>query len=106
MKVELGKYRSSGAQIFSDRDKGIVARKELKLDEIDSNSEKAIVVIPSDTWSINSSFFGGLFEGSLKKMSKQEFQDKYEFVFNDGEQISAALIDNINDDIDYVLNNL
>ncbi|MBO5292732.1 MAG: hypothetical protein J6B10_06075 [Lachnospiraceae bacterium] len=106
MKVELGKYRSSGAQVFSDRMKGIQARKELKLDDMDEREGKVCVVIPSDTWSINSSFFGGLFEGSLKKMNKTQFREKYEFIFNDGEKINSTLEENISDDIDYVLNNL
>ncbi len=106
MEIVLGKYRSSGSQIFSDRDIGVKARAELGLDAMESGSEEIKVIIPSDTWSVNSSFFGGLFEGSLKKMNKEEFLQKFRFVYNTGESLNPDLWENIEDDIQYVINNL
>ena len=55
---------------------------------------------------VNSSFFGGLFEGSLKKMNKEEFLQKFRFVYNTGESLNPDLWENIEDDIQYVINNL
>ena len=64
-KINLLNFRSNGSKIFSGRDKGIDARQKLKLNELDLQEETIEVIVPKDTWSINSSFFGGLFESSI-----------------------------------------
>ena len=105
IKIEISKYRSSGAKIFTGRDNGIEARKELKIDELESKYEKITVIIPSDTWGINSSFFSGLFETSIKADYKA-FLDRYQFTYNNGKELDASLRDNIDRDIKYVLDNI
>ena len=78
-KINLLNFRSNGSKIFSGRDKGIDARKKLKLNELDSQEQKIEVIVPKDTWSINSSFFGGLFESSIINLKEDGFRKKYIF---------------------------
>ena len=67
MEIRIKKYRKNGARIFTGRDNGVEARKDFQLNDIDAKGDSVTVLIPSDTWGINPSFFGGLFEGSIKK---------------------------------------
>ncbi len=52
--VYIDKYKDEGARIFTDRDRGIEARKELGLDQLEQ-SGKVIVLLPQDTWGVNPS---------------------------------------------------
>lgn len=99
---KIAPYRKSNAKIFTDRDNGVNARMELELDAIDAKEDEVIILIPSDTWGINPSFFGGLFEGSIKKYGVN-FRNKYHFKYSNGEEISESLNKDIDDDIDHVL---
>ena len=76
-KINLLNFRSNGSKIFSGRDKGIDARKKLKLNELDSQEQKIEVIVPKDTWSINSSFFGGLFESSIINLKEDVEKNIY-----------------------------
>ena len=105
-KINLHNYRSSGSKIFSGRDKGCQARISLDLDKLDHTEETVIVSIPKDTWAINSSFFGGLFEASVIELSEDKFRKKYQFQFDDGSDLSEELKCNINDGIFDALNEI
>lgn len=98
----IAPYRKNNAKIFTDRDNGVKAREELKLSEHDEAGEEVVILIPSDTWGINPSFFGGLFESSIKKYGTK-FREKYIFKYSNGDEISESLNKDIDDDIDYVL---
>lgn len=104
-RIKLSKYRGNGAKIFTDRDNGVKARKELELNELDNGTDTIYVVLPSDTWGINPSFFGGLFEESVKKFG-DNFRDKYVFVYSQDKEIGESLNKDIDYDIDYVLRNM
>lgn len=104
-KIKLSSYRGNGAKIFTDRDNGVRARKELKLDDLDNKEDIIHVILPSDTWGINPSFFGGLFEESVRKFGKK-FRDKYVFLYSNNKEISDSLDKDIDYDIDYVLRNM
>lgn len=106
IKINLHQYRTGTSKIFSGRDKGIGVRKEKKLDEIDKNSEQVVVSIPKDTWTINSSFFGGLFEKSVIDLGREKFLEKYTFVFDDGSVLSSELRQNIDEGIHDALNEI
>ena len=97
--INLLNFRSNGSKIFSGRDKGIDARKKLKLNELDSQEQKIEVIVPKDTWSINSSFFGGLFESSIINLKEDGFRKKYIFKFDDGAALSEELQHNIDEGI-------
>ena len=61
IEVSIADYKGKNAKIFTGRDNGVIARKELKLEQ--KEKEGVIIIkIPNDTWGINPSFFGGLFE--------------------------------------------
>ena len=64
------------------RPEGEKARKDLKLDEFDKNDESIEIIIPDDTLSVNSSFFSGMFQKSLKELGEEEFRKKYIFKCN------------------------
>lgn len=103
--VKISQYRNNGAKIFTGRDKGIKARGELDLNSLDEIDEIVKVLIPSDTWGINPSFFGGMFEGSIKKL-RRKFEDKYIFMYSNGKELNESLKRDISDNIEYVIRNI
>jgi hypothetical protein len=105
-KISISKYREQGAKIFTDRDRGLKARNELGLDQIEENNDEVTIILPADTWGINPSFFGGLFETSLKKYGKSGFEEKYHFEYTNGQTLKEALIEDIDDDIGYVIRSI
>ena len=105
-KFNLQKYRRPNSKIYSGRDNGIAARKELKLNDFDKNDLSALVIFPKDTWAINSSFFGGLFETSVMSLREEKFRKKYRFQFDNGDELSPELLDNINQGIFDALNEI
>lgn len=104
--INLVNFRSSGSKIFSGRDKGIAARNKLKLNEFDLINDYAEVLIPKDTWSMNSSFFGGLFEQSIIDLKEEKFREKYRFKFEDGTSLTEELQHNVNEGIFEALNEI
>lgn len=104
-RVKISPYRNNGARIFTGRDKGIEARVALNLDVLDEEDEIVNVLIPSDTWGINPSFFGGMFEGSIKKFGSK-FVDKYQFMYSNGEELNESMKRDIADNIEYVIRNI
>ncbi len=106
VKINLSRFRGEGSKIFSGRDKGVKARKELNLNELDNSNEEISIIIPRDTWSINSSFFGGLFESSIIKLNENDFRRKYKFKLDDGSDLNDDLQRNIDECIFEALNDI
>ena len=78
--IEIEKYRGHNSTVFTGRPEGKLARKDLKLDEKDTDGLTYVVVIPKNTTSFNSSFFLGLFFDSIKQFgSIEKFYEKYSF---------------------------
>lgn len=102
--VNIGMYKEAGARIFTDRDTGIRARKELGLDSLEKKG-KIVVLLPEDTWGVNPSFFGGMFETSIKVMGDR-FRQNYVFQYSDGTELNDSLRENIESDYDYVMRGL
>lgn len=66
--------------VFSGRDRGIAARAEFNLDEIDRIYSSVEVVLPSTLYTLTSSFFLGLFGESVRKCgSVTSFEEKFKF---------------------------
>lgn len=103
--VDLSPYKREEERIFTNRDNGIRARKELKLEELEREEGCIEVLLPNELWSINPSFFGGMFESSIKEF-KQEFWKKYVFLYVNRDELSDELKDSIEYDYDYVLNHM
>lgn len=78
-------FAAFGGPVFVGRDKGIAARQKASLDEIDKKADAIVVVkIPDDTYSVNSSFFLGLFGKSIRKAgSREAFLKKFHFQMPD-----------------------
>ena len=102
--VNIEKYKEEGARIFTDRDIGVAARKELGLDRLEKDG-RVTILLPEDTWGVNPSFFGGMFETSIKNMG-DKFRQNYTFKYSDGTELNDSLKKNIEDDYDYVVRGL
>lgn len=74
-------FANLGGPVYIGREKGEAARKKLHLEILDSDKEmSAIVTIPATTYSINSSFFLGLFGPSIRAAGTREaFLNKFTF---------------------------
>ena len=77
--IDLEKYRSGNSRIFSGRDRGEAARRAANLDVLDRSGEKVLVIVPSNVRSVNSSFFLGMFEDSIKLLGREGFEERYSF---------------------------
>ena len=97
-RVDISKYKGQKYKVLSGVDRGKEVRKELNLDGIDLQSEKVYFTIPEDVYSLNCSFFSGLFQESLKKLGEKRFREKYQFECTD------IIRKNIEDGIFYILN--
>ena len=88
-----------GGPVYTGRPNGEAARAKSGLDEFDRQVEgKAIVQIPNETFSVNSSFFLGLFGLSVRHAgSREAFLRKYEF------DVPDYLKDSIEDGISLAL---
>ncbi len=101
--IKMRKYQTEGAKLFSGRPEGAAARKELNLNDLDNDDKNYSVVLPDDTISFNSSFFGGLFEESVIRLGREGFVKKYSFVLENGSDISDYLKGDIEEGINDAL---
>jgi hypothetical protein len=73
-------FSKLGGPVYIGRSRGEMVRKKLDLEKIDNSDKKVKVIIPSTTFSVNSSFFLGLFGDSVKKCGNREnFMEKFIF---------------------------
>jgi hypothetical protein len=76
--ISLAKY-SQGIGILAGRDRGKAVREAEGLDAVDRSRTPVIVQIPEDVFSVNSSFFLGMFEKSINALGEDEFRRVYAF---------------------------
>src|SRR4051812_30429827 len=91
VKIDLGKY---GGPVFVGREAGESARRRSHLDKYDGMDGRVKIVVPEGTYSVNSSFFLGMFDKSIKKLGTREaFIEKFEFQYPEhlAESIEAAI---------------
>lgn len=94
--INLQQYKIPNSKILSGRDFGTQVRQKLKLDEIDKTEEQVIIVIPDDIWSLNSSYFIGVFEKSIHYLGEENFRKKYLFQYSNNyilENIEQGIAD-------------
>lgn len=91
-RIDLDSYRSKSSRVFAGRSRGEAVRTAAKLDEEDRSAETVEVRIPEDTFSVNSSFFLGMFGESIRTLGEEKFKEKYHFV---GKEISRVLEDGV-----------
>lgn len=78
--VNLGSYSDKNIGILAGRERGATVRKAVGLDEADVSGRRVRIVIPAEIYSVNSSFFLGMFETSILTLGADEFIRRYEFV--------------------------
>jgi hypothetical protein len=84
IRVDLAEVRTSAeSRVFSGRDRGEAARRKFGLPKLDTSDDIVTVVIPTDTYSINTSFFLGMFGDSIRKLGRAPFLEKYRFECGD-----------------------
>lgn len=98
--IDLAKY-SQGVSVLAGRDRGYAVRKAEALDSLERDykpgDEPVLVRIPETVLSVNSSFFLGMFEKSIRDLGADGFRSAYRFEGNGAEQtvadgIRAALL--------------
>jgi hypothetical protein len=73
-----------GGPVYAGRPRGELARKHLGLDQMDESPAHIEVRIPETTYSLNSSFFLGLFGPSVVRFkTRNRFLEKYHFTAPD-----------------------
>lgn len=78
--IDLAQVRTSPeSRVFSGRERGLSARQKFNLDRLDRGPGTAAVVIPSNTYSMNMSFFLGMFGDSVRSLGREGFNRKYRF---------------------------
>lgn len=82
--IDLEKYRTPNAKIFTGRDRGEEVRVKSEIDRFANEFDNVEIHIPSDLFSINPSFFEELFINVVKKYKEDGFFKKFIFK-NDGE---------------------
>lgn len=84
VRIDLTEARTAPeSRVYSGRDRGEAARRKFGLARLDASDEAVTVVIPPDTYSMNMSFFLGMFGDSIRKLGREGFLQKYEFECKD-----------------------
>ncbi len=78
--AQIINFEQLGGPVYAGRPKGEKAREQFELDKEDGAGGVVRVVIPDDAFSLNSSFFLGLFGPSVRALGGREgFTKKYAF---------------------------
>lgn len=68
------------SKVFTGRDRGELVRKTSKIDDIENSYDNVTIIIPDNVYSINPSFFEELFINVVKKLGKERFLQKFNFI--------------------------
>jgi hypothetical protein len=79
--LDLNNFRTApGNKIFSGRPRGEEVRRKANIASIEREEDVSIIVlIPNDTFTVNLSFFLGLFGESLQQYGRPWFEQHYSF---------------------------
>lgn len=77
--INLELYKTPGARIFTGRDRGEEVREKSNLNECYNNNDTIIIIIPSDTITINPSFLEEFFKDVVLKFGSEVFLKKSKF---------------------------
>lgn len=97
-RIDLSKCQGRTYKVLSGVDLGKNARQEYKLDVLDTQDQVVTFSVPESVYSLNSSYFAGLFQKSLSVLGEHGFREKYKF------ECSEIIQANIEDGIFYVQN--
>lgn len=86
--IDLRKYHQVGVGVLAGRERGEFVRSREELDRLDDDARfTATVVIPDWVFSVNSSFFLGMFSESIRKLGAEEFRKRYFFEGPNAERV-------------------
>ena len=97
--IDLNKYRTPGAKVFTGRDRGEEVRRKSKIDELESSSDIIEIIVPIDLYSINPSFLEEFLVNVVSKLKRRKFLEKFSFI-NDG---SYKIEEDLEESIDRIL---
>ncbi len=89
--INLADYQTKNAKVFTGRPRGEDVRVRSKVDELEANSQLITVIIPETISSINPSFLEELFKNVVKKLGKDKFLHKFNFINNGRYKIQIDL---------------
>jgi hypothetical protein len=78
-------------------ERGVAARDEFKLDELDQGADEVVVLVPSDMRTLTPSFLQGLFAGSVSHLGELGFFKHYKF------DAPAHILDDVRAGVDRIL---
>ena len=78
-RIDLSVINGQKFKVLSGVELGEKARKEFNVDLLDSQQNKVVFFVPDDVYSVNSSFFSGLFQKSIKTLNEKRFREQYTF---------------------------
>ncbi|HAT4310217.1 hypothetical protein ACV30B_02395 [Clostridium perfringens] len=77
--INLIQCKKNNSKVLSGRDIGSKWRKNFRLDNLDLTDDIVRIIVPDELYSINISFFLGLFGQSVRNLGKDKFKEKYNF---------------------------
>ncbi len=99
-RIDLSKHKGKTYRVLSGADLGEEVRNALNLDILDNQAGSVTFYIPESVYSLNSSFFSGLFQKSIRNLSEKKFREHYKF------ECTEIIRENIEDGIFYILNTM
>lgn len=84
--IDLAKFTGERrVRNLSGKERGVAARVDLRLDEIDRGPDEVTVIVPDFLDTISPSFFQGLFSESIRTLKGRDaFLRKYRFKASEG----------------------
>ena len=82
-RIDMSVISGKKYKVLSGVDLGKRAREEFNLDLLDEQKNGVVFCVPEDVFSVNSSFFSGMFQASLKELGEKEFRERYKFECDD-----------------------
>ena len=92
--IDLSLYTKSGkVRNLSGKDRGLAAREEFGMDDLDQSDDQVVIRIPDYVYAISTSFFCGMFSQSYNVLGPDGFRRKYVFRTHEdlGRQIDQGL---------------
>lgn len=80
--INLQDYRTLGSRVFTGRDRGLEVKNASKINEIESQFDEIVIIIPEDIGSINPSFLEEFLFDVVRKLKEENFFKKFKFTNN------------------------
>lgn len=94
--INLEDFRSRDknriSKVFTGRDRGEYVRRQSKIDELEAQYDKVIIIIPDNVYSINPSFLEEFLVNVVQKLGRNAFLEKFEFVSEGDYEYQTPLI--------------